>query len=327
MGDPYQFRNPDGTLRLDELLGERAVRHYTAILGSSSSEFAAMQLTMGDMAPEAGHHAQPAWREDAGGWTLIREGAFQVTASSCQDVATWTCWDVCGYYGRLGIRWHAGVWRTTSQELRVAYLEVNTADKSEPIRYALMQLRDQVIRRAYDMMPFGGLFLGDRTVREMIERAAAREAARQAGAAHAAGEEPPGQERVLRDWGFQKEGVSAEEARERLSQFRQGEADDELGSSIGRWERSWGWYRLCLTGEPSWAGDAASRLEQWQAMVAGALGRRGIRMEFAVGAWPGSKPRTWRNGNESCIIFLMGNGRPTPEMADEAVRGYVARDY
>lgn len=332
---PFRYRNPDGTLRLDELLGEESVRHYTRILASSSEEFSAMQLAMAVEAPPADGQGAYSWREPrrgvitSDGWLLSPEGAQDRRASSCTILAVQPgfCWDVCGYYRRLRVHW-----RADARELRVAYLEVNPADASEPVRYAYMQLRDPVIRRAYDMMPLGGLFMGDRDVRSMIERQAAFEAARRNAEARAAGEEEfDAQERqaqVLRDWGFEK--TAAEEANERLGGgFRHGSASDELGSSLASWERNWGWYRMTDPyDEDPWEGTSDSvlaiLLEAWQAMIAGALTAAGERAEFAVGIWAGRGPRAWRDSNESCIVFFAGTSHPTQLMANEAVRGYLA---
>jgi hypothetical protein len=316
----YQFRNPDGSLRLDELLGERYVRHYTRILSSSSAEFAAMQLAA--MVPEPGQPA-PAWQAAPGqvtedGWCLVAEGAPEREASSCTDVAVMpeVCWDVCGYYRRLGVRW-----RASRKDIRLAYLARDPAKEDEGLHYVMTQLLDPVVRRAYDLMPLGGLFLGDRDVRESIERAAAREASRRT--ARQAPGEMTAQEEVLSEWGFEK-GVSEEEARERLApQYRAGTASDELGGSLEGWERHWGWYRLADPYDNPYEVPDARHLEQWQALVAAALAAAGVRASFSVGTWPGNGVRHWRDGNKSCIFFI--GGQVTEQAAQEAVRAYLSK--
>lgn len=336
MTDPFQYRDANGNLRLDELLGEEYVRHYTRILSSSSEEFSATQLSMAVQAPPAGDPGGAySWREPrrgvltSDGWLLSPEGTAERWASSVTDLAVQPgiCWDVCGYYRLLRVHW-----RADARELRVAYLEVNPDDSSEPVRYAYMQLRDPVIRRAYDMTPLGGLFMGDRDVRAMIERRAAVEAARRNAEAGIAGEdfEPEARHKeVLRDWGFEK--ASAEEATSRLAGggFRQGTASDELGSTLASWERNWGWYRMTDPyDDDPWEGvpgrELAALLERWQAMIARALSARRRRVEFAVGIWPGNEPKAWRDSNEPCIVFLVGQGHPTQQRANEAVRGFLA---
>lgn len=334
MADPYRYRNPDGTLRLDELLGEKHVRHYTSILNSSNEQFRAMQLAMAaGYAPdlrEQDDRGTP-WRRQArgslytdDGWLMLPEGAGPRLASSCLDLAVHpeVCWDVCGYYRRLGVHWKA-----TRKQIRQAYMARDPQQENGDLFYAMSQLLDPLIRRAYDLMPLGGLFLGDRDVREQIERQAALEASR-INAEAWWDDERTDQEKVLRGWGYDK-GVSAEEARERLGAqntqpFRYGTSSDELGSSRSVWERSWAYYRLT---DPYDDGDAPLRpaavLEQWQALVAQALEALGVRISFGVGIWPGHGHKLWQDSNKSCIFFT--DGETAQEMACEAAKEYVAR--
>jgi hypothetical protein len=335
MTEPFQYRNPDGSLRLDEILGERCVRHYTRILASSSEEFAAMQLAIApvDETPDTwGTWQEPPRETTADGLVVSAEGAVQRSGSSCQELALLPgiIWDVCGYYRRLGV----GT-RATVKQIRIAYLGKDPQQRSEPLFYAASQLLDPVIRRAYDLMPLGGLFMGDRSVRETIERKAAMEASRRNAEAWSE-EDETDQAQVLKEWGFDK-GVSDEEARERLSgDFRHGDASDELGSSLSRWGIHWGWFRLSepYDGDPyhedpdRWgeaAGDPGAVLEAWQAMVAAALEAAGIRMTFSVGVWPGYGVRSWHDSNQCCIFFI-GRGHPTQQLATEAVKGYIVRE-
>jgi hypothetical protein len=342
MTEPYHYRNPDGSLRLDELLGERYVRHYTGILSSSNDRFAAMQLAL----PVPVDTDDPDWdttwnRAPRGamtddGWMVTIEGSDIRSASSCQDLVTipQVVWDVCGYYRRLGFR----DWRTwgsvTKRQIRAAALTADPGRNDRRIAYATDQLLDPVIRRAYDLMPLGGLFLGDRDVRETIERAAAMAASRQNADAVFAEDETT-QAEVLKEWGFDK-GISEDEARERLSgDFRHGDTSDALGSTMSAWERWWGWYRMSdpYDDDPyhddpdAWGhalGDPGGLLEAWQAMVATALTAAGIRMNFSVGIWSGHGARSWQDSNQSCIFFI-GKGPVTQQKATEAVRGFVVR--
>lgn len=333
---PFEFRNPDGSLRLDEMLGERYVRHYTGILRSSSEEFAAMQLAMvpAEAEPETDWYVrpEPRGRMIDDGWMLTPEGASVRAGSSCQDLALLPefVWDVCGYYRRLGLHW-----RATKRQIMAAAMAKDPGRDDPEIAYATDQLLDPLIRRAYDLMPLGGLFLGDRHVREMIERRAAQVAsARNAEAFF--DDETTDHAEVLREWGFDPD-ASTEEARDRLAgtPFRNGRGDDELGSSIAGWEQDWGWYRLSdpyesdpydedLDGWQAPADGVAALLEAWQAMVATALSAQSIRMSFSVGTWPGRGGKSLQVSNEGCIFFI-GRGQVTQQVADEAVRGYAAR--
>jgi hypothetical protein len=329
MTEPFHYRNADGSLRLDELLGERCVRHYTRILSSSNEQFAAMQLAMAPAEAEDVPDTWMPWQEPLQGvrtpegWVVAPRGAAEREASSCQELAPLPAfvWDVCGYYRRLGVPW-----RATRTQIRLAYLAKDPMSRSEPLHYAMTQLLDPLIRRAYDLMPLGGLFMGDREVRELIERQAAMAAsARNAEAFF--DDEHVSQDDVLKEWGFEK-GLSEEEARERLDGgFRHGRGSDELGSSLSDWETSWGWYWMsdpddCWTGEPC---EDIALLETWQAMVASALTAAGVRTRFAVGIWHGNGARSWRDGNKGCIFFI-GRGRCTQREATEAVRAYIVKE-
>ncbi|MCW2929893.1 MAG: hypothetical protein JWM19_855 [Actinomycetia bacterium] len=329
---PFQYRNPDGTLRLDELLGEQHVRHYTRVLESSSDEFRAMQLAMKvpDVHQEAPGYFRPppprgVMTDD--GWLMTAEGAAEAEASSCTALALRPdhCWDVCGYYRALGVHW-----RATRKEVLAAQIRLDPwRDRRRDVSYAVDQLLDPVIRRAYDLMPLGGLFMGDRDVRARIEKLAAMEASRRNAEAWAAGEdrpEPAALGRVLGEWGFTKD-LTPDEARDRLAgePFRRGRASDELGSSRGDWESSWGWYRLTDPYDPDDGGaPSPAVLEAWQAMVSGALAAAGQRVSFAVGTWPGTGAHVLQVSKERCI-FLIGKGEITREMATVAVMGFLAR--
>lgn len=325
MTEPFAFRDPDGNLQLDKALGERYVRHYTKVLTSSSAEFAAMQLGMAAPPPEDGE--PPAWRawdpreRDAPpGWRMTAEGSGPEQASSCTELATLPTfvWDVCGYYRRLGVPWDA-----TNKQLRLAYLEMDPRQENEHAYYALTQLLSPVIRRAYDLMPLGGLFMGDRDVQEQIEKAAAMEASRRNADEW---EDETTQGQVLKDWGFEK-GLTPEEARERL----RGTADSAplgseagtLGSTLPQWDRHWSWFRLS---DPDGTLDLPDPrvLPEWQAMVARAFTAAGEQVSFAVGIWPGNGPRSWRVSNECCIFFT-GNEQATQVKANEAVRRVIAQ--
>lgn len=338
MTEPFGFRNPDGSLRLDELLGERYVQHYTKILTSSSTQFSEMQMrmTLGlaeeDAGPSWSWQGAPPGRRIPQGYLARVASHLPATASACTDVALrpdW-CWDVCGYYRRLGVHW-----RATVRELRIAYNTIDPAQQDDEAFYALTQLLNQQLRQAYDLTELGGVFLPDRSVQADLHRAAAREAAARNAAMHAAGVDymPSGTQRdVLKEWGLEAE-ASPEAAAERFlehakqrgeTRFRPGSGSDALGGSATAWERSWGWWTLtdpACGAEP----DAAPEvMEKWQRKVAAALrrSRRG-RVPFGVGAWNGNDPITLRLAKEPCIFFLSG-AKATRRLAEYAVREAIA---
>jgi len=327
MTDPDRYRDPSGDLILDEVLGDRCARHYIRILTSSSDQFAAMQLAAAvDAPPEEAGTAWSAWQvPDPGGRIidglfLLREGTGPDAAASTQSLQPYppVIWDVCGYYRRLGFDWRE-FRQVGPKQVRMRYLSLDPRQEDHDLFYAADQLLDPLIRRAYDAQPLGGLFLGDRDVRLMLERLAAREAARRIAEARRydpdGDEEPARQQDVLAEWGFDKSGVSAEEARERL-------ASSALGATLEKtWEGAWSWYVLAEPGHRSEAPGGV--LEDWQQMVASALSAAGATVQFSVGYRPGRNgARSWHDSKQPCIFFI-GDEPPSRSLADQAVREYL----
>ena len=306
MTRPYQYRDADGNLVLDEILGLEHVRHYTRILTSASPEFAEQQRRMDEAGARSWRDPVPVpWRAERLEDGLVRMKSYlPAVASSCTDLERLPsfCWDVCGYYRRLGAHW-----RATVRELRVAYNTVDPEQTDERVMYALTQLLDPEVRRLYDLMPLGGVFLLDKDVNAAIKRAAAREAARRS----RDGEDGGSRADVMGEWGFDE--VSPEEGQERAVAASRAPAPRQRS-----WGSSWGHYALVRPGT-DWAEmPDAEEMGEWQAMIAGALARRGIRIGFAVGAHDGESPLVLRDSNEACI-FITGKGI-SPEKAEEAVR-------
>jgi hypothetical protein len=249
-------------------------------------------------------------------------------------------WDVCGYYRALMFHW-TEFRQATARDIRLHYLAVDPRQEDSDTFYAATQLLDPEVRWAYDRQPLGGLFLGDRNVRSMLEAMAAREAARRNAEAYERdpegysehlGEGVTKQQDVLTEWGFDKSGVSAAEARERLrAQYEAGPeppAGGALGASLSRWDRHWSYYVLVDPGDGALAAwsPAENVLEAWQALLCAVLSVHGITEQFAVGLWPGPGTKVWRDSNECCIFFVGNGEQPTHQMANEAVAGYLAQN-
>jgi hypothetical protein len=305
MTRPFEFRDEDGNLILDQVLGAEHVRHYTRILESASPEFAEHQRRMLQLPPLRPDEPAP-WRAERVEDGLVRlRSHLPAVASSCRDLErlpSW-CWDVCGYYRRLGVHW-----RATVKELRVAYNTLDPRQEDERLMYALTQLLDPQIRRLYDLMPLGGVFLLDKDVNEMIKKAAAREAARRTGAGQGRGR----LDDVIGDWGFDE--VSPEEAQERAEA-----AARALPPRPPSWGASWGYYALTRPGM-DWSDMPDERdMGDWQAMIVGALARRGIGIRFAVGGHDEPESQLVLRDSKGTCIFITGKGI-SPDKADEAVR-------
>ena len=85
MSRPFQYRDEHGGLRLDEVLGERYVRHYVRMLESSEREFAAMQLAGLIQAlpdDEPGHYGWEPRGPVIDGYVLSQDGSGPEECSS-----------------------------------------------------------------------------------------------------------------------------------------------------------------------------------------------------------------------------------------------------
>jgi hypothetical protein len=314
-------------LNLGDLLtpGERA--HYQRFLGGDTTIFVHPRqeqpwrwaATVVDGPPGTQRYAviaELAERPTRDG-ILLPAGHGPAAATSCTELARSpeVCWDVCGYYARLGVAWGA-----TKREIRRALIRRQadlTAGDAE-LTYAATQLLDDGLRRRYDRMPLGGLFLEDKDVVARLKAAAQR-----AASAMAARGFPQTPEDILGAWGFsvtpgggpQGEG-RGQSTPDPVPPSRQG---DHLGLvDAANWLIRWTWYR-----EPDvadWYGLRPGWLETWQKLLIREFARRGMRVRFAVGlsnARDGFRIRP--APDPSILVVLLGEGEPSPELAAAAV--------
>lgn len=195
-------------------------------------------------------------------------GGVSIVSSSKEiDVYPNVCWDVNGYYRELGV-----FWRANRRQLMEAYRDAD-GPNSERLTYIFRQLLQPKIRKEYDLMPPGSIFLDD-YVQQEIFRNAKREAVRRnkAGLLYSP-------EAVLEEWGFS------------LLENSEGEPteSDELDSPPDLWETiatadeeepdlwPYSYYQLGTTCQ-----DEESMI-QWQHLLIEELHSRGIVMQFAVG--------------------------------------------
>jgi hypothetical protein len=246
---------------------------------------------------------------------IERAGGPAETASSCTALQPYpaACWDVCGYYRRLGIGWRAG-WK----EMREAYTRLGGQDDPD-LTYAMKQLLDPGLRREYDALPLGALWLRDRDTADRVRRDSIRESARRRsrGSGISADE-------VLDEWGYgtTQDRPDAAEAAVLPDWARQ------RGSRP--WDCDWSYYVL---GDPAARGAfdpvrvREALLPRWQQALAAALSRAGKHVSFAVGVSPdtpdgfflATSPYT-----DSLIIFLASD-YPEGITAERAAQA-VSRD-
>jgi hypothetical protein len=300
----FGFRGPDGDIDLDRALGS-AMGHYVALMVSGTQGTCVQPL--GAVGEESEHG--PVMRQGFG--RPVRASASGTVARQPEWV-----WDVCAYYLVLGVHW-----RATRGEIRRAYVAACARDdgqeQDEQLTYALAQLLDERVRRAYDMMPLGGVFTWDRDIEAAIKRAAAAEAGRRM----AEGDQATARD-VMEEMGFQSEPPAPEDdedAGEQAAAVRAREAATTAART--RWSLQWGYY--VLPGRYGAIHADEALLEAWQGMVAAALRERGISMAFAVGQGRTGSPSVLRNINEPCIFVVTKEGA-SPARAESAVEKGIA---
>lgn len=231
----------------------------------------------------------------------LLHGFGPVEFSTCMalSVSPEVCWDVNRYYRELGVHWKAD-----RKELMRAYQSFGSMPSAR-VTYVFKQLLNPVIRREYDRVPLGGLFLDD-YVREAIQR----EATKRAAAKTAAGQETTA-EQILDEMGLK---LLPDEDDELLDDEVVGEEDvralDEGNTDIWPWS-----FYLWRTKQID-----EGRLRQWQEMLSVAFGTRGVIVRLAVGLH-GSSVHPWVIAavGYRTVVFLHRDHQPTVEAANAVV--------
>lgn len=191
-------------------------------------------------------------------------GGVSIVSSSKEiDVYPNVCWDVNGYYRELGV-----FWKATRRQLMEAYRD-SDGPNSERLTYVFRQLLQPAIRKEYDLMPPGSVFLDDYVQQEIFKNAK-REAVRRNNIGLLSSPE-----RVLEEWGFSlvDEAEPTEEVDRPLDLWETVDTADEGEPDL--WPYSY--YQLGTTCQ-----DEESMV-QWQHLLIEELHSRGIVMQFAVG--------------------------------------------
>ena len=282
---------------LDELLGERYVRHYLRFIRDTADPFY--------MAPDPVDPEESFWRRSTrrvldaeDGPERHGTGPDDCSSSFALDRLPGFVWDVCGYYRRLGA--HP---QMTRRQLRLAYLR-NGGLTSRRKTYALKQLLDERVKKLYDRHDPLTPFLIDQDTADAIKRAAALTAMRRTAKAG----RPVSVGTVLTDWGM-RQNASREEARRAYEQMgmpdpqgKYGPESTPLGGSLTGWEYQWSWY--VLDDPRILEGFDYAYLQTWQHLIRVVLDMHGRRARFAVGVKPGDGYRVWRMSSGMCIVFL-----------------------
>jgi hypothetical protein len=217
-----------------------------------------------------------------------------------------TIWDVNGYYRALDVHPYA-----TRKGLREAYQARGGPDDAY-LTYVFKQLLNEAVRRSYDAMALGELFLDDYTADELKRRAAA-EASRRAAEGF-----PVSADDVLDEMGYVI-----------LDETEAGELEqldtEERARQDKSYQESWGWsYYLWGTRESD-----DDTLRAWQTALVEELSVRRRTVRFAVGSRVAEPSRnvgfTLQREDEHFVFFLKEGAYPGPLLAADAVDAYIER--
>jgi hypothetical protein len=297
---------------LDELLGERYVRHYLRFIQGPQEKVFVQEDPKEPWTWRATHERPP---DERPGTMVERVGTGPDRCSSSYAIEPLPgfVWDVCGYYRILQAPW----WATRSQLQRAyARLGGNMGQGSARMTYALRQLTDPVIRRLYDLAGPLRPFILDQDTAEAIKRAAAREAARRSllyGQAVSMG-------RILEEQGLRQS--RREDAPPPEQRMRQ--EGRPLGWSMRGWGSQWSWFIMDMADEDEdpatgWYLEYWRIMEVWQRTMREELADRGVVIMFGVGLCKGSGYKLWPLTDGARIVFLGRESPPTRRLAREAV--------
>lgn len=224
------------------------------------------------------------------------------SASTCTDLEgplPLHIWDVNCYYRDLRVPTNA-----TRKQLMRAYQRFGNNPNAR-LTYVFKQLLNPVVRREYDMMPLGSVYI-DQFVHDAVHRAVQREMARRRLRQSQEQMDDPqdvNYEDVLVDMGFRI--VPDEDEVDNAE-------DEGLTASAPRWGYS---FYLWKSNER----EDTARLAMWQEHVVAALARKGVRTRIAVG-YCGRMAHPYVVGvvGNLPIVFLNDREQPEPLLADRA---------
>ena len=299
---------------LDILLGEEHVLHYMSFIRSGDGKIYVAPVTE---APWR-FRASSAWENVAEeGAERHGPGPAQCSSSFALAVQPGWSWDVCGYYRRLGADFTA-----TRLQLRHAYTARGGPDDAR-LTYALSQLLNPLVRRAYDRATPDEPFLLDRDTQEALKRAALRMVSERRAqsmedalsaqgirftpaAPEAAADEPPGG----RGFSLPAHGEDQEPS-----------GAQPLGATLTSWAAQWSWYTR--RGVYPSQRDLLD-LEEWQRRLRGALAYHGVTASFAVGFYDGDSWEIWGEPSAgTCIVFLGYHAAASAALVPAAIREFI----
>jgi hypothetical protein len=319
--DPESYLTPEERAHYQRFLGQGQIIMFVHPDRDQPWRWTATSVDLDDPAPDQLGRLREIEAIKTRDGLLIPHGGGPDTCSSSQVLALTPeiCWDACGYYRRLGLHWKA-----TRKQIRDALAKsralIGSGDAH--LTYAASQLLNQEIRREYDRLPLGKMFLKDKDVVARLKKAA--QDAASAMAARGFPDMTP--EDVLGNWGFSvgQPGGPGGEGEE--SPAPAAPLPSPARAFSARWSAQWTWYsdpdlRFVMTADAV-GGVPLYRLrelEHWQHALVSEFARRGMKARFAVGLCTAETFVIRRAPDPGIIVILLGEGEPTPELAADAV--------
>lgn len=315
--DLDDFLTPEEVRHYARFIGEDQLRHFVHPSPGQPWTWTATVVSDDQPAPDRYGRIAAVERIEPRDEVLIKHGWGPDTCSSSQELepSPVICWDVCGYYRRLGLHWKA-----TKKQIRMALVKRTVmilGRGNARLVYAAHQLLNDAIRHEYDRVPLGMLFLKDKDTEEQLKRAA--HAAASAMAARGRPEVTP--EDVLGDWGFTTGPRGGPQGEGREGQAPAAPPPPLTGRLAGYWELQWSWY--AEPGPvPTWRAIEIQELEAWQLMLIRAFAARGVRARFAVGRCSAESFAVRPAPDPGIIVILLGKGEPSPAKAEQAAEAW-----
>lgn len=246
---------------------------------------------------------------------LVGDGPPECSSSTELSVLPYIVWDVNNYYAELGVPFWAN-----RRQLREAY-QAKDGPNDARLTYILKQLVNAEIRRAYDMMPFGSVFMdryvADALKKQMLHHKAERmQNLRDLGVDMDAVNEESIERDIYHEMGVlpddQEDGDTPPETVDEVLKKAQ-----DVARPATRFPYAYYLYKVRFPGR-----ELVQRLEEWQRFLVSALAREGIRIHFAVGLH--GEPSRWLLAQVGYrkAFFLSVEHMPSAEMA-----ALVAKQY
>lgn len=242
---------------------------------------------------------------------LVGDGPPECSSSTALSVLPGYIFDVNGYYRDLGVATHA-----TRKQLRLAY-QAKNGQSSVRLTYVLSQLLNPEVRREYDLMPLGSVFM-DEYVLDALNRKLKDEMSRRMAHLHDVGvnmdevDTTAVERDILADLGYQVADESLPDTPDEVVDDTPDPVQDEPDPA--KFEYAFYAWRT----HPRL--DAPEQMREWQHQLVRALSNEGVALRFAVGVHGIPHPWVQATVGYRTVFFIGKDEDPTPELAAAVAR-------